>query len=322
MNITNRKVLVTSTIKAIDKAKKYGTLDLKLHHIYYLYNHCIEFTNDLITKGFSDYQDINIELKKRIADFRHKHREEICNYRVIMGGQYSPARNLPPSLASFVKDMGIEEVYQFKVGDFTRQFTSSNYSYKKLTIIPDGNTQLFSDAAATVAITDSVEFDLSLDENTLLELYFKRPVEDGFEGEQFKYRISEDTTDLESNIAIATIFSAGEALNQPISSLGDNTVYSTDYSVVLTLDMFTTGLQAPYSDPENDLIDAIRVDDISGANLGVFTLNNVALQVGDIITRENIEAGLFIHYAPAVDAITSDVFEFSARDEGNGLWVN
>jgi hypothetical protein len=109
--------------------------------------------------------------------------------------------------------------------------------------------------------------------------------------------------------------------NQP-ATIGDNTIYVNNRTeTILTIEMFTTQLIAPYNDPEGDLIDAIRIDEISTANLGEFQLNSVPVIAGQIITRENIIANLFTHVGPDQDSINSDVINFSARDEGSKIWV-
>ena len=70
------------------------------------------------------------------------------------------------------------------------------------------------------------------------------------------------------------------------------------------------------------MLDQVAVgQDISNANDGVFKLNGVEITEGQIITREDIQAGLFTHEAADTDAIQSDVFEFEARDEGSQTWV-
>ncbi len=123
-----------------------------------------------------------------------------------------------------------------------------------------------------------------------------------------------------SNTAQLTIDRTLSA-NQP-ATLGDNTIIVGNRAVTtLTLAMFTTQLSPPYNDPENDLIDAIRLDEISTANQGVFRVNGINVVEGQIITRETIDAGQFTHEAPNVDSISSDVFSFSARDEGSQIWV-
>jgi hypothetical protein len=105
-------------------------------------------------------------------------------------------------------------------------------------------------------------------------------------------------------------------------TIGDNTL-TVDNNVVtvLTLDMFTSQTIAPYNDPEGDLIDAIRIDRINGTNQGVFKVSNIDIVVGQIITREQIDAGDFTHHGADINTVASDSFDFSARDEGSQIWV-
>ena len=85
--------------------------------------------------------------------------------------------------------------------------------------------------------------------------------------------------------------------------------------------MFTSLLTPPYNDPESDLIDAIRIDEISTANTGEYLYNDVAISEGQIITREDLVANLFKHVGPDTSSLSSDVINFSARDEGSQIWV-
>lgn len=110
--------------------------------------------------------------------------------------------------------------------------------------------------------------------------------------------------------------------NQP-PTVGDITLYVNNRSItIITIDMLTTSLTPPYNDPEGDLIDAIRIDEISTANQGKYYYNGLELNEGDIITKEDIEADLFIHEGADINTISSDVLEFSARDKGSKIWVN
>ena len=109
--------------------------------------------------------------------------------------------------------------------------------------------------------------------------------------------------------------------NQP-ATIGDSAIYvANQIPTILTLAMFTTGLQPPYNDPEGDLIDAIRIDEVSTANTGQFLFSGVPVIEGTIITREELEAGLFVHVGATANDIKTDSFNFSARDEGSGIWV-
>jgi hypothetical protein len=109
--------------------------------------------------------------------------------------------------------------------------------------------------------------------------------------------------------------------NQP-AVVGDLSIkVNNQVTTTLTLAMFTTDLNPPYNDPENDLIDAIRIDEISTDNKGQFLYNSSPLVTGQIITREELDAGLFVHVGPNSTDIETDAFNFSVRDEGSGIWV-
>ena len=139
---------------------------------------------------------------------------------------------------------------------------------------------------------------------------------------QIRYKFVDliDGKFVESDYATFTVDRTSQE-NRP-ATIGDNTIIVNNRAVTtLTLAMFTTQLTPPYSDPDNDLIDAIRLDEISTANQGVFKLNGAVLATGQIITREDINAGLFTHEAGNIDTLSSDVFSFSARDEGSQIWV-
>ena len=126
---------------------------------------------------------------------------------------------------------------------------------------------------------------------------------------------------IESNTATLTV-NRTSSQNQP-ATIGDITISVGNRAVtVFTLAMFTSQLTPPYNDPENDLIDAIRIDEISTANKGTFYLNGVPIVENQIITREDIVAGLFTHESANQNDIWSDAFEWSARDEGSKIWIN
>lgn len=102
-------------------------------------------------------------------------------------------------------------------------------------------------------------------------------------------------------------------------TIADNSILvENNITTTLTIDMFTS----VYSDPENDLLDAIRIDKIHSTNLGIFYVSGIELQELQIITREQIEANLFTHVGADISIINTDSFEFSARDEGSQTWVN
>lgn len=114
---------------------------------------------------------------------------------------------------------------------------------------------------------------------------------------------------------------SGSYMNQPPTAVGDNTISVTNRATtVFTLAMFTTATTPAYSDPENDPVDALRVDTLPVD--GTLFLSGVPVTVGQIIPAASIVGGLFTHTAPNQDAIDTDTFNFSLRDTGSMTFVN
>jgi hypothetical protein len=152
-------------------------------------------------------------------------------------------------------------------------------------------------------------------------LTYTRNVDSAY-GTSFTWSVFDDNQNpMQSAPATMTVTVLSNTENStPI--IGDNTIYPDNRAVTtLTLAMFTTDTTAPYSDPEGDLLAAIRIDDISLENSGVFKISGVPIVVGDIITRAQLSAGDFTHEGPDQDSVNSDVFSYSARDEGSLTWV-
>jgi len=203
----------------------------------------------------------------------------------------------------------------FVIGDFTNSFSDADgdgIGDVVIKTLPVNGTLTYNSIDVT---TNQV-----IPKESIGSLVYTRNSTLGY-STNFNYAVYDDNQNpLQSNtvqMAIEVIV----ASNQP-ATIGDNTIYSDNREVtILTLAMFTSGLTAPYNDPEADLIDAIRIDDISSTNVGVFKLNGIAISELDIITREQLNASLFTHEGPNQDTISSDVFGFSARDEGSLIWV-
>ena len=119
-----------------------------------------------------------------------------------------------------------------------------------------------------------------------------------------------------------TVSRLGVSGNQP-AEIGDNTQQIDNREIVIiTLEMVTSSLIPPYNDPEGDLLDAIRIVEISAANKGAMSLNGIPVAENDIITREQLEDELLIYAAPSIDDLWADSFRFQGRDEGSGIWVD
>lgn len=114
-------------------------------------------------------------------------------------------------------------------------------------------------------------------------------------------------------------------INQPPTQVGDYSLSVANRSTTtLTSAMFTTDTTPAYSDPEGDLADAIKIDDLTGLVDGELQYDTGAgwsiVGVGDIITIADIDLGKLRYVSPVQDAADTDTFEFSVRDEGSNTF--
>lgn len=328
----NKQIYITSLYKTIQKARILGKMNnIKLLLLFDLYKYYIDFAQNASDAGSSQFEDTIIYLKKELAKLQYKYPDIYCDYEVIINSSSTLVplvSNTAPIVDSNTVDITTNTTYQFTVGDFTLNFADvDNNDYKYLLIYPlasatFGNLKTTNN---TVEVTSPIVIDIEgLASSTNIDLYYNRTDFGAFGPDNFTFRVSDNAIDyLYSTLhTLGVSGTVSTENNQPPSDIGDNTLYVDNRAVtVFTLIDFTSGLTPPYNDPEADLIDAIRIIDISQANQGVFYFNGVPISIGQIITREDINAGLFTHEGADVDTITSDVFEFEARDEGSLEWV-
>ena len=325
INLTSAQIIVTSTSKAADKAAKTGKLNMDIIGLYNLIAYYVEFT-----RGREEYNQEHAFLLDKLITLRYDFPDILCNYKGKVTTYTSTVVvNTAPSVEGVIVDLFGNESYQFTVADFTDNYSDAqNQPYKYLLVNPatQPNGGLKTGPSGETDVIVPIIFDIEgLNSTDTINLWFKRDTTSSFTGQDFvTFRISDNPEDYlysaEATNSIQATLASGED-NLP-ATIGDNTIYVDNRAVtILTLPMFTSQLTPPYNDPEADLIDAIRIDEISTANVGVFKLNGTEISENDIITREDLNAGLFTHEGPDQDAISSDVFNFSARDEGSQIWV-
>lgn len=313
----NKQIYITSLNKSINLSKYRGNLDLSLLSLYNLYLYYINFTDKLQESGITLYSDINKQLKLDIDKLKYKYPDIICNYKVVINNinNIQPSTNTAPTVLPSTINIGEDNEYLFTVADFTNgYFDAEGDSYSTIIISKDSlNGSLIYNGNEITTIEIPV--------NLVNNLKYIRTDENAFSNDIFKFKIADSNINKKYSLYTNIILNGDAIENQP-ATIGDNTIYTSNRTTtILSLAMFTSQLHPPYSDPEGDLIDAIRIDEISTANLGFFQLNNTNVVVGQIITREDLNAGLFTHVGPDQDAINSDVINFSARDEGSLKWV-
>lgn len=308
------QIAVTSLNKAVNIARSTGKMNLQVIGIYNLYRYYIDFT-----EGKADYEEENKCLKQAIDKLKYKYPDILCLYKwyIPTVGYQPPADNVLPTVSGATVPLLEEESIFFTEADFTTNYADpENRAPGSVLIYTTGVPGTFKYNGTVV--TGTIELEIS----DVTSLEYTRVDPDAAFAESLPFRISDSDPFNPLYSTVATNSLTGTiAGNQP-ATIGDNTIYAANRAVtVLTLAMFTTDLTPPYNDPDADLIDAIRLDDISEANLGEFQLNGTPVVNGQIITREDINGGLFTHVAPNQDALSSDNFSFSARDEGSLEWV-
>lgn len=225
---------------------------------------------------------------------------------------------VPPVVVGTTINIGEECSYRFTVPNFTTDYyDAGGNTYSELIIYLSSLPGTF--RYNNTIVTGTLQIPVS----QVINLTYKCADNDGFSF-NIPFKINSVLQNSVFSTVVNNLFigTAIAASNSP-ATIGDNIIYGANrVTTILTLAMFTTQLAPPYSDPENDLIDAIRIDSISTSNLGIYYLNNITITAGLIITRENLIAGVFKHVGADIDTVSSDSFTFSARDEGSQIWIN
>ena len=336
----NKQLLITSVNKAIQRAKKTGAFDLSIHGVVEMLVYYIDWTDAQILLGFNGPSIVadNRTLKDLLTKLKYEYPNIICNYKHV-----TPSSSLnvnPTNTAPTIDDNTIylssDTQYQFSYLDFTVNYADAeNHGWKYIIVDPADLTdgQLIYRTMGTpgtdfpywTVITAPYTIDISTDTQYINLFYRRTTATEPNQDDTFQYRISDNPVNYLYSIShtMSVNLLADPNNNLPIDTLGDNTLYAFNRAVtVLTFYMFVGGLKAPYNDPEGDALDAIRITNISGGNLGIYKLNGSPITEGLIISVADIQGGLFTHEAPNQDAVNSDVFEFQARDSGSLIWVD
>jgi len=128
---------------------------------------------------------------------------------------------------------------------------------------------------------------------------------------------------LESNLAACEVTVEALATTNEPATIGDRAQYAGNrVTTVFTVADFTTETIAPYFDPENNDLDAIRIDEVSTANTGVYYYYANPVTAGQVITAAELNSGAFYHIAPDANGVSTDSFNASVRDTGSMIWVD
>lgn len=319
MSEINKKVISVSANALYNKAKVTGYLNLEKINELYLYDYYMSFT-----KLYSMYNNEHQLLRNAIYKLRTR-LDNICDYKSILPNltvvpNVEPVNIAPVLLNEPTVNLNIYEDYNLELNKITENgnFVDANGDsldsiYIYVTEITTGTLSI---SGAKAILVDDIYIKAS-DFSKLV--YTQTPgtytvnipfrVQDNninpLFSPKYNYIINVDTVAVE---------------NQP-ATIGDITLYPDNRAITtITLDMLTNQLNPPYNDPEGDLLDAIRIDEISTANQGQFYYDGVVIIEGLIILRQDIIDEKLEHRSANVDDVTSDVFNFSVRDAGSGQW--
>lgn len=328
MTELNNKIFITSLNKKVNLSKVFGKLNLQLPYLLFTLDYYINFT-----EGKTIYNSLNKQLKIFVSKLKNKYPDELCNYKLQVTNKTigTKKENTAPVVDDIIIDLDGSFIYQFTIEDFTNNFQDAqNDSWNNILIYPENlnGTLLFNNIVVNNIIELNSEEISQLryvhNYNSISFLDVGNTIEFNFDtiNDNFKFKISDNNVNsLYSSFVNINIINTAEQSNLP-ANIGDITKnVDNRVTTFLTLNTFTNLMYPPYSDPENDDIDAIRIDNIFNNNEGEFLYNDNPVTVGQIITANDLENNLFKHVGPNQDTVNTDIIEFSARDSGSLIWV-
>jgi len=139
--------------------------------------------------------------------------------------------------------------------------------------------------------------------------------------ESFTFDIADSGSGTLSGLTGTVDVNVEAQVNQPPSAVGDGS-QTIDYgaTLVFTRAMFTSGTTPPYSDPEADAADLLKITSLPID--GQIQLNGVPVSVNAVINFSDIDAGLLTYVPDLVDTDGDlETFVFEIADAGSGQFV-
>lgn len=203
-------------------------------------------------------------------------------------------------------------IVNFTAEDFTRDFTAIPELVNVLTLPSKGTlTYLGEDVVAGQIIDiDDIE-----------NLVYTRVDDESYQDPFFFKTSNNKITKTFSNMATFTVNVDGK-INQS-ATIGDGST-TDDYgnTITFTRAMFTSGTTPPYSDPEGDAADKLKITSLPAD--GEIQLSGAPILVNDIFDFTiDIDGGL-LTYVPDNGIITGQAldFTFEIADAGSGIFVS
>lgn len=301
MNIQYKQVITCSTVRLVSKIKYYGTGDvLQLSTLNIIYK---LLDNPNMTIAFECTRKL-----KELANTIQMSNPEICT---IDYTQVSPRSegNHPPTIDDNNTAYDDDD-YIFSYGDFTKNFTDIDGDIPetvRIISLPANGNLIFNGNLVEAG------FEFNILDVELLSFIRTNNAESN---DMFTFRTSDNNINkLFSNMATFSII-INQSVNQCPDSVGANSfTIESAASKIFTVANFTTETTPPYSDPEGDAAEAVKITQLPSS--GSLKLNGVTVTLNQVITIANISAGLFSYVAnPSNTAGYAEIFYFSMSDVG------
>ena len=137
------------------------------------------------------------------------------------------------------------------------------------------------------------------------------------------FLVSDEVSGLYNSVAKQIIFevAADSTINQQPTAVGDgyaDVILGSEFT--LTRAMLTTDLDIPYSDPEGDSADKLKI--IALASFGTVKLSGSRVSVNQEIDFTDIDSGLLTYLPNSIPGKgESESFQFQISDSGSGNFV-
>lgn len=233
--------------------------------------------------------------------------------------------NLPPDqIGNLSINLSYNETYTFTLSDFTSNTLppyndpegDTAYSVKIVTLPSVGALEL-----STIAVSPSDEILVSSITAGNLKYIADAADLDGYTDIDLTFDVSDEGSNTFSGLTPGIVtFIVAEKNNQP-PTIGDGTA-TINYgeTLVFTTAMFTSLTTPAFSDPEGDLLGAVKI--LTLPTLGNIVYNGVNAVPNEIISKDDIDLGL-LTYVPDLADTDGDLqgFTFEASDAGSGIFV-
>ncbi len=323
--LTQKKVVLGSTLKAINSAKRTGNLDLKAIKV-------ANIIKKLRENVITDNPCVNRALDRLFTNVQRKYK--LCNYRDKV------INNLNTNMATYTINISAQINQSATFGDgasaipygtnlvFTRALLTTSLSpaysdpegdpalnFRVDTLPVDGTLNLNGVAVLTGQVISYSDIDAGL------LVYNSSLVDTDGDIESFDFNIADaGSTNFATTGATYTI-TIQPQINQPPSQLGDGeSTIAYGASLTFTRALLTTMLVPAYVDPEGDAAQNLRVNALPIR--GTLELNGTPISAGQVISFLDIDASLLIYQPDLADTDGDQVtFDFSVSDVGSGQFI-